>query len=318
VGIILGFPKETMNQRLCTVILLLFMATLCLSPSGAQNPFVSKPEKQKPTSAPTMKSRVFLKIQMWQHALKEKMSGLVHEAKATGSLRPLALLFLAAFAYGAIHAAGPGHGKAIALSYILSQRPTWFQGLLFSHSLALFHGASGILFVLAIRILLHQSVSKNLESVTHMTQIVSFSLVFCLGVWLVVKSVVGLLRRKNGQDPGMHETGAKRHFGPILSALVVGMIPCSGVVMVMLFAMSLDLIVLGVALGVTISLGMALTVSVVVLMAMSGKAVSVSVASKHGTLLTYVESSIEIVAGLALAILGLLFLGANLQSISFG
>jgi len=301
-----------MKKRLAAIILSWFLVLLFVSFSSGQNPFMAEPEEQKPGSSPAMKNELFLKIQMWQYELKEKMSGLVHEAKATGSLRPLALLFLAAFAYGAIHAAGPGHGKAIALSYILSQRPTLFQGMLFSNSLALFHGASGIIFVLVIRVVLSQSVVKNLEDVTQMTQIVSFSLVLCLGLWLFITSLVSLIRRKHGDNPGLvHERESKHYSGPVLAALAVGMIPCSGVVMVMLFALSLDLMVLGVALGVAISVGMALTVSVVVLMAMSGKTVSLSVASKHGNLLNYVESSIEIVAGLALAILGFLFLGAN-------
>lgn len=302
-----------MKKRLVTIILSLFIAALSVSLSSAQNPFVTEPETPKPGSASAVKSWLFLKIQMWQYELKETMSGLVHEARDRGSVQPLALLFLAAFAYGAIHAAGPGHGKAIALSYILSRRPTLFQGMLFSHSLAFFHGASGIIFVLGIRVILNHSVAKNLENVTYITQIISFSLVSCLGVWLFVKSLMALRRRKHGESPGFsHQRGSKQYSGPVLSALAVGMIPCSGVVMVMLFALSLDLMVLGVALGVTISVGMALTVSIVVLMAMSGKALSVSVASNYGNALTYVESSIEIVAGLALAILGLLFLGANL------
>lgn len=301
-----------MNKTLLAATCLLVFFLL-FSSVRAQNPFITKPEDQHRAPAPAIKSKLFVKILIWQHDLRERMSQLVREAEATGSLRPLIFLVLAAFAYGVIHAAGPGHGKAIALSYILSHRPTLFQGMLFSNSLALFHGASGILFVLMIRVVLNQSIVKNLESVTHITQIVSFSLVFCLGLWIFIRSLMKLRKHKHGESRGLgHHRQPKQYAGPVLSALVVGSIPCPGVVMVMLFALSLDLFLLGILLGVTISAGMALTITIVVIMAMSGKVASLSAASKHGNLAAFLEHSIEIVAGLALATLGLLFLGANL------
>jgi ABC-type nickel/cobalt efflux system permease component RcnA len=80
----------------------------------------------------------------------------------------------------------------------------------------------------------------------------------------------------------------------------------------MLFALSMDLIMLGVFLGAAITIGMTLTISIVVVTTLSAKRVSVSAASKYGSLATYVESSVEILAGLVLTVLGLLFLAAHL------
>ena len=296
------------------IILYAFLLILSLvSPASAQNPFITKPEDQHAAPAPAIKSKLFVKILIWQHQLKEKMAVLVRQAKATGSLQPLMLLLAAAFAYGVIHAAGPGHGKAIALSYVLSQRPRWFQGLLFGNFLALFHGASGIIFVLVVRLILNQGIARNLENVTHTSQIISFSLVTCLGLWVLVKSMAKLRKIRQGEsDPNLSETRGRPYASPILTAFVIGSIPCPAVVMVMLFALSMDLIGLGLILGMAISVGMALTLSMVVLMAVSGRAVSVSLASKHGHLVANIECYIEIIAGLALATLGLLFLGANL------
>lgn len=294
---------------LSSFIVVLLLASLV----SAQNPFITKPEDHPAPPAPAIKSKLLMKLLIWQHELKERMTVLVRQAKAGGSFRPLVLLLAAAFAYGVIHAAGPGHGKAIALSYVLSQRPSWFQGVLFSSSIALFHGASGIILVLIIRLVLNQSVVRNLENVTHTSQIISFSLVTCLGLWILIKSIIKLKKtRRDGNQPYSDQKEAKQYTGPILSAFVVGSIPCPAVVMVMLFALSMDLIGLGVILGVTISVGMALTITIVVIMAMSGKVASLASVSKHGNLARVVESFIEIVAGLALVTLGSLFLGANI------
>jgi ABC-type nickel/cobalt efflux system permease component RcnA len=132
-------------------------------------------------------------------------------------------------------------------------------------------------------------------------------------LWILIKSIIKLKKtRRDGNQPYSDQKEAKQYKGAILSAFVVGSIPCPAVVMVMLFALSMDLIGLGIILGVTISVGMALTITIVVIMAMSGKMASLASVSKHGNLARVVESFIEIVAGLALMILGLLFLGANI------
>ncbi len=91
---------------------------------------------------------------------------------------------------------------------------------------------------------------------------------------------------------------------------MVGGIPCPGVVMVMLFALSMDLIALGVVLGIAISMGMALTVSIVVMLAVSGKSVSLAVASKKPDRIMLMENVMKVVGGLALAAIGAVFLVA--------
>lgn len=57
-----------------------------------------------------------------------------------------------------------------------------------------------------------------------------------------------------------------------LPAVFIGMIPCPGVVLVVLFCLSLGLPRLGIMLACAITLGMASTLSLFVLTAMAGKA----------------------------------------------
>lgn len=281
-----------------------------VSLSNAQNPFITKPDKQYAASEPVFKSKLFVKIIIWQNQLKEKMSCLVRQARATHSIRPLFFLIMAAFAYGVIHAAGPGHGKAIALSYVLSQRPSYFHGMLFSNFMALSHGISGIIFVVIIQIILNTTILNNLESVTHITQIISYSIIVCLGLGICINSIYILI--KNKIQYGLENRQKRPCVNPVLSALVVGSIPCPGVVMVMTFALSMDLIVLGMILGLMITLGMALTISIVVIIAISGKIISFNMLTKKVESKNLLERCVEIFAGLALIILGTLFLGANL------
>ena len=279
--------------------------------ANANNPFTAKQDNRSATETavyePALLSKVFLKIIVLQQYLKEKMALLVRQAKTDHSVKPIGLLILAAFAYGVIHAAGPGHGKAIALSYVLTQRPSYVQGLLFSNFIALFHGVSGILFVLFVRLILNTSIMDNLDSVTNITQVASYSIIACLGLGIFLYSSYKLVKGKHGT-----QQSDNKNLNPVLSAAVVGCIPCPGVVIVMLFALSMDLFFLSIILGLAISIGMGFTISMVVLLAISSKVVSLNMVAKKDKKAGSLELWIELFAGMTLMILGSLFLGANL------
>ena len=294
--------------------LLLCLLAVCiavmLQPVFAQNPFTdkSKSKAHHMTTYPAARNPFLSMIALWQHRLNQKMADLMREAKATNSLKPLAFLLVVAFAYGAIHAAGPGHGKVFAISYILSQRPRLLRGILFGNFIALFHGLSGILFVLIIRIILEKSITGTLEDVTRITQIISFSLIACLGLGILIKSIYRWIKSAKNSRPSFDKSNKRYLNSPLLSALVVGMIPCPGVVMVMLFALSMNLVGLGIMLGVTLSLGMAFTITCVVVIGILGKTALLGMVAGNGGLLITLENLIETIAGLMIASLGLLFL----------
>lgn len=276
------------------------------------NPFTSKPQApkvQRTKISPSMQNGVILTLVKWQQKLRVKMSGLIKETQKTGNMAPILMVLAAAFLYGAVHSAGPGHGKAIALSYILSCKPNLVQGLLFGNILAFAHGLSGMLLVLTVKFILQGSMASSLTTVTKSTQIISFGLITCLGLFLVFRTLYNFKSKghTNKQPPA---TAANPSFW---SAVAVGMIPCPGVVMVMLFAISMNLVWLGILLGFALSFGMATTLSFVVLLGMSGKTALMSGLSNHAKLAFFLEHAIEGLAGLMVAILGSLFLLASLQ-----
>ena len=297
-----------------TTFLLLCLLTVYLAvmlqPVFAQNPFTAEPKSKAHHMAtyPAARNPFLSMIALWQHRLNQKMTDLMREAKATNSLKPLAFLLVIAFAYGAIHAAGPGHGKLFAISYILTQRPRLLRGILFGNFIALFHGLSGILFVLIIRIILEKSITGTLEDVTRITQIISFSLIACLGLGILIKSIYKWIKSAKNSRSSFDKSNKGYLNSPLLSALVVGMIPCPGVVMVMLFALSMNLVGLGIMLGVTLSLGMAFTITCVVVMGILGKTALLGMVAGNGGLVITLEYLIETIAGLMITCLGLLFL----------
>lgn len=95
-------------------------------------------------------------------------------------------------------------------------------------------------------------------------------------------------------------------------ALIVGMVPCPGIVLVMLFAISLNIIGLGLLLSFFQTLEMLVTISAVIATAFASKKLSpdsIKQRTSWGETFVYV---IEAVASLLVMIFGLLFLAATL------
>jgi len=302
-----------MKQPVIYIFLLLIFFITPLE--NAHNPFTTKPENQHVAPMPAISNNIFAEINKWQYKLKIEMSSLIQQSESTGSIKSLLLLFMLALLYGIIHAAGPGHGKAIALSYVLSQRPSYIKGLIFSNCMALFHGASGIIFVLVIRLILKTNIIKNLEAVTNITEIICYSIITLFGLGIIIRNLYQLIKKYDQKQTTYETFNYRKSTNPVLLAIIVGSIPCPGVIMVMLFTLSMNLIVLGIILGITISIGMAITISIVVLLAISGKVASIKAISKKSKVAIFVEYGVEIFSGILLMTLGILFLGANLKNI---
>jgi ABC-type nickel/cobalt efflux system permease component RcnA len=288
------------------IIIMLVMGASFLSAStaSANNPFTTKSDPQQITPKPLIKTKLFVQIVFWQQLLREKMSRRIGEIKTTKRLTPIFALIAFAFIYGAVHSAGPGHGKAVALSYILSGQPSFFKGLIFGNIVALTHGFSGIFFVLIVKYLLQSSISTSLDAITNITQNISYSLIICLGLIIFFRSIYKWIKKKTANN----KPNTKQFTNPFLTAMAVGMIPCPGVVMVMLFAISMDLTWLGILLGATISFGMASTITLIVMAGMTGKAAVLLLSSRHTKILTTLEFIIQAMAGLLMACFGFIFL----------
>ncbi len=292
------------------MIILLLFVTACLwsAPVLSQNPFTSKPETRHKVTPMPIKSQFFVKIIVWQHRIKQKMSELIRDVQTTGNIIPLLFLVVLAFSYGVIHAIGPGHGKFVAISYVLSHRASVVSGLMFGTFTAFFHGFSGAVGVLGLRYILQQGVGETLGSVTTVTQIISFGLITLLGLGIFLKNGYALFSKP---VPGQHarETAVSRK-DLVPWALAIGLIPCPAVVMVMLFCLSMDALTLGLVLAVFISLGMAMTISGVVIAVLAGKAGVLQIGSKKRAQI--IEHGVGLVSGMAVTVFGALFLLAAL------
>jgi len=299
-----------MKRKIACIGLILLLLLASASGALAQNPFFSK-KKSSPQPAPSRlvpPHPIFIKLAVWQKQLKDTMAGLIEQARNERRPGPILYLLLLAFCYGVLHAAGPGHGKVVATSFMLSQKRSLAGGLLLGNGVAIAHGISGIILVLAVHFILKSGLIGPLQTVTRTTQYISYSLITLLGTALVIKCFFKWRSASRGNRKPGEDTAAGSGTRMLAVAIAIGIIPCPGVVMVMLFAMSMNLIGLGIALGFCIAAGMAVTITLVVILAMYGKGLTLKVLARDSRLAKRIELGIEATAGLLVAALGGLLL----------
>lgn len=324
IAYILNFSKPSVKRLLSVFFIIAGMVSgLFFVPSGTAqaNPFTRKnpnpvpqhqdnslqpaPEMSKP---PAPGSHIMEQIIFFQMKIKEKMTALIRQAKQSGETGPLLWVLGAAFVYGMVHSAGPGHGKALALSYIVSIKPTLPRALTFGNVLAISHGMSGAVVVFCVKFFLERSISGTLDSVTRTTQIISYSLIIVLGLFLFLRKLPVWKKFKPVGDAPVEEPQTTMDARSILPGVFIGMIPCPGVVLVVLFCLSLGLPGLGMMMACAITLGMASTLSIVVLIAMAGKAALLAPLSRRFSFAENAGDILEALAGLILCAISLMLL----------
>ncbi len=292
------------------ILLLLICGSVVVK---AQNPFLLQKSSQPVLQTSAPQSSFLTKITLWQLQLKEKMTVLVRRAKTIDSITSWLTILMIGFGYGVLHAAGPGHGKAVAISFISSRGASLGSGLLFGGLIAFCHGFSGMICVLGLYYFLKGGISGTLGTVSHITQIVSYSLIALLGFAIFVKNSYGLFfKPKPEVDSGAPDNYAKESkWAFVLWAVTVGVVPCPGVIMVLLFCLSLNMLGLGLWLAVFISLGMATTISLVVVSVILGRGLSLRGISEKRVAM--VERIIGLISAIAIMALGLIFLNMTVS-----
>ena len=99
------------------------------------------------------------------------------------------------FAYGVLHAAGPGHGKAVISSYMIANETDLKRGVLLSFLSSMMQGGVAILLVGAAYLVLRGS-SISMTQATHFLEVVSYALIAAFGGWLLFRKLRGMRARR--------------------------------------------------------------------------------------------------------------------------
>ena len=118
-----------------------------------------------------------VRAQIWVNTLFT--SGMA-EIGREGSAQAILLAVLLAFGYGALHTLGPGHGKAVVISYFVGTGGSLRRGLTMGARIAVFHVASAIVVVFLFDLAVRQATGVA-PSDYRMIRLFSYALIVAIG-----------------------------------------------------------------------------------------------------------------------------------------
>lgn len=274
-------------------------------------------------------------VAIWQADFYKQLTGAVHAWKSD-SRHAWWLLWLS-FAYGVLHAIGPGHGKAVLSAYVLANRETVRNGAILAVLSAIAQALVAITIVSIAAGVLNLT-GMQINQIAGILEIAAYAAVTLLGAWLVYRHVLTpVLSRLSGRASEVTRSHHHHHHGQchdhrhagcghhhmptpdqvsgklnIRKALgviaAVGLRPCTGAILVLVFALSQQIFVAGIAAALAMGLGTGLTVGLLAISSVTvgraaestGHFVRASVASSIGATLQGLAAIVVLVLGLFL------------------
>lgn len=244
-------------------------------------------------------------IMAQQIAFERELSGAVRAIR-TSSAGLWALVGLS-FAYGVFHAAGPGHGKAVVASYMIANERALKRGLVISFLASILQGVVAIAIVGALAVVLHAT-AQRMKETAQLVEIASFAGIAAFGAWLAWRKGWALAAAVAAPAPTSRfvceacDADAAHVHGPdcghfhmpdpsklgktfswreaALTIVTAGARPCSGAILVLVFAMAQGIFYAGVVATFAMSLGTAITTGALAAIAVLAKDVALRLTKK--------------------------------------
>ncbi|WP_219701582.1 nickel/cobalt transporter [Marinomonas lutimaris] len=271
-----------------------------------------------------------------QATFHRELVSLVRSISKGGSPVLLWGLISTSFFYGVFHAAGPGHGKAVISAYMLASKAPLRRGISLAFLCA---GVQAVMAVLVIVVLSQVfSLAGKAMQISRFFEVASFAAVGLIGVWILVR----LLRGQSGcghdhsqdhleehhshdhahyghsHDGHGHSHGhsddhaccshhaneaktARRSIWAMVAA--VGIRPCTGAILVLLFSLSTGIFVWGLVATFAMALGTAITVAALAGVSVFVRDTGFALSSEHRVWRQRVSRTFGFLAAFALIII---------------
>ncbi|MFI5002597.1 MAG: nickel/cobalt transporter [Reyranellales bacterium] len=259
-----------------------------------------------------------------QRRLYGELAAAVDALKGPNAAWPLAVLFGVSFIYGVLHAVGPGHGKVVISSYLVASGSQLRRGLALSFAASMVQAASAILLVSVLALVLKLNrLEINNQSI--LLEEGSYALIVLIGLAMLGASLKrglgGGPLHDHGRHHAHHADGVRpaapldRRRGNWRSSLAVvlatGIRPCSGAILVLLFALAEGVFPAGIAAAVVMAAGTGVTISGLAILAVYSRRTAIKIAGESSHWQSRIHTGLAILSSLFVIAAGLLLLLAT-------
>ncbi|MDO8839292.1 MAG: nickel/cobalt transporter [Parvibaculum sp.] len=309
-----GAPRKVALAALTILAVLLALQL----PALAQSPF-AMPGGEAPPPEPGFVAGLMRSIMAMQQEYYRALAGAFRAVNLQGSLAAAWGLVSISFLYGVFHAAGPGHGKVIVTSWLLADERDLKRGILIAFLSAFAQAVTAILVVgiLAVALGMTQRATADIVPIVERA---SFLLIAGVGAWLLWRAFRPAHHHHHDHahdhDPGHAHLPAPKEIrgvrglkGMIAVILSVGLRPCSGAILVLLFSVTQGAFHIGALSAFAMSVGTAITVSGLALLTVASKNGALRLAGKIDSPWTLrLERTLRIAGGAFILLFGLFLL----------
>ena len=253
-------------------------------------------------------------------------------------------LVLMSFLYGVLHAAGPGHGKAVLTTYLLTHPHRLKRAVTMGSLASLLQGVTALVLVYGL-IGLAGWLPRETETATLWAGRMSFILLAIVGLYLLTRAVISIAesvhRWRHAGDAHNHDhhdhdhgehcgcrhlpnaaeidtPGNRRVDAGVI--LAIGLRPCSGAVLLLILASVMDLIWHGALAVLGMSVGTAMTIVTLAVLATKAREWASGLVAHRSPAWGLAGGGVGMLGGMVLLLLGLLLLNASFttQSVLMG
>ena len=161
------------------------LAQTSAPPAPAKSFLPTPAQRAAPAAEPAGPlQRAYIWLTAWQAEINRQLASAVRDIRTGNPLLATLVLAGLSFAYGVLHAAGPGHGKAVISSYVLANERTVRRGIALSFLAALIQGLSALV-VVAILVLVLKATGLTMKATEAWLETASWALVAAVGAWLL-------------------------------------------------------------------------------------------------------------------------------------
>ncbi|EGT4256406.1 nickel/cobalt transporter [Citrobacter amalonaticus] len=239
--------------------------------------------------------QVMIKSIVWQREVNQQLSALL-KAVAANPTQAGGTLLLLSFLYGVLHALGPGHGKVVITTWLATHPSKLKSSISLTLASALLQGLVAIGLVVVVLSIL-QLPARQLHLSGFWLEKGSYALVGILGIllcWRALKRLRALLRKPTFTAFTPHHVhhencGCGHQHLPdpdqlnrdddwrarLMIILSMGMRPCSGAIMVLLFSKVIGVFYWGIASALAMAAGTSLTITSLALLVHSFRTLAV-------------------------------------------
>nr|WP_321266385.1 hypothetical protein [uncultured Sulfurimonas sp.] len=236
----------------------------------------------------------------WQYSLNSYISSTIRSINDESSLGASLLILGIAFLYGLVHAAGPGHGKALVAFYFTSNKSDYKKAFKMGYMISIIHAISALVFTFGIFFILKTMFRRNFDEFSEVAMQISAVMIIMVALYLIIHAIKDRDAKEKNEKP--------KNKSQVAVAFSAGVVPCPGVMTIVLFCIALEQYTLGILSAIAMSIGMGLTISIAGIL-------SIAINKKASGFLQSKAYILEILGGVLILLLGIFLLSSSLKTI---